>query len=108
MFGGKFGHLIRECEVFCFEPDFISGLIRVRWCGSCCLVQGFFRLLPFLHCLPSPVINKLDRGWWIRDFCRDSGGIPQKCFYWGDACCGIRIIVVHCCGYREPIAPIVL
>ena len=74
-FGGEFGRLIREREVFCFEPDFISGLIGVRWCGSCCLVQGFFCLLSFLRCLSSPVIDKLDRGWWIREFHRDSGGV---------------------------------
>ena len=71
-FGGEFGRLIRKRKVFCFEPDFVSDLIRVRWDGSCCLVQGFFRLLPFLRRLFGSVIEKLDRGWWIREFCRDS------------------------------------
>ena len=75
-FGGEFGHLIREREVFRFEPDLISGLVGVRWCGSCCLVQGFFRLLPFLRCLSGSVIDKLDSGWWIREFHCDSGGVP--------------------------------
>ena len=75
-FGGEFGRLIRKREVSRFEPDFISDLIRVRWYGSCCLVQGFFRLFPLLRRLSSPVIDKLDRGWWIREFHCDSRGIP--------------------------------
>ena len=75
-FGGKFGRLIREREVFGFEPDFVFDLIRVRWCGSCCLVQGFFCLLPFLRCLFGSVVDELDGGWWIGEFCRDSGGVP--------------------------------
>ena len=75
-FGGKFGRLIREREVSCFEPDFISDLIRVRWYGSCCLVQGFFCLLPFLRCLSGSIVDELDGGWWIREFCRYSGGVP--------------------------------
>ena len=75
-FRGEFGRLIRECEVSCFEPDLISDLIRVRWYGSCCLVQGFLCLLPFLRCLSSSVVDKLNRGWWRGEFCCDSGGIP--------------------------------
>ena len=75
-FGGEFGHLIGKCEVSCFEPDFISDLIRVRWYGSCCLVQGFFCLLPLLRRLSGSIVNKLDRGWWIREFHCDFGGIP--------------------------------
>ena len=98
-FGGEFGHLIREREVFCLEPDFVSDLIGVRWCGSCCLVQSFFRLLPFLRCLSGPVIDELDCGWWIREFHRDSRGVPQKRFYRGDTCRGVRIIVVYRRGY---------
>ena len=74
-FRGEFGRLIRKREVFCFEPDFISNLVRVRWYGSCCLVQGFFRLFPFLRRLSSPVVDKLDRGWRIREFHCDSRGI---------------------------------
>ena len=74
--GGEFGRLIREREVFCFEPDFVSDLMGVRWCGSCCLIQGFFRLLLFLRRLSSPVVDKLDGGWWIREFYCDSGGVP--------------------------------
>ena len=74
--GGEFGRLIRKCEVFCFEPDFISDLIRVRWYGSRCLVQGFFCLLPFLRCLSGSIVDKLDCGWWIGEFHRDSGGVP--------------------------------
>ena len=75
-FGGEFGRLIRECEVFCFEPDFISDLIGVRWYGSCCFVQGFFRLFSFLRCFSRPIVYKLHGGWWIREFHRDSGGVP--------------------------------
>ena len=75
-FGGEFGHLIRKREVLCFEPDFISDLIGVRWCGSGCFVQGFFCLLPFLRCLSGSIIDKLDGGWWIREFHCDSGGVP--------------------------------
>ena len=75
-FGGEFGRLIREREVFCFEPDLVSDLIGVRWCGSCCFVQGFFCLLPFLRCLSGSIIDELDGGWWIREFRRDLGGIP--------------------------------
>jgi hypothetical protein len=75
-FGGEFGRLIREGEVFCLEPDFISGLIGVRWGGPCCLVQGFFRLLPFLRCLSGSIVNELDGGWWIREFCCSFGGVP--------------------------------
>ena len=75
-FGGEFRGLIREREVFCFEPDLVSDLIRVRWCGSCCLVQGFFRLFPFLRCLSGSIVDKLDGGWWIREFHRDFGGVP--------------------------------
>ena len=62
--------------MFCFEPDLISSLIRVRWYRSCCLVQGFFCLLPFLRCLSGSVINELDGGWWIREFRCDSRGVP--------------------------------
>ena len=75
-FGGEFGRLIRECEVLRFEPDFVSSLIRVRWCGSCCLVQSFFCLLPFLRCLSGSFIDKLDGGWWIREFHCNFGGVP--------------------------------
>ena len=76
MFGGEFGRLIRECEMFCFEPDFISDLIGVRWCGSCRLIQGFLRLLPFLRRLSGSIINELNCGWWIREFHRNSRGVP--------------------------------
>ena len=62
--------------MFRFEPDFISSLIRVRWYRSCCLIQGFFRLLPFLRCLFGSIVDKLDGGWWIREFHRDSRGVP--------------------------------
>ena len=92
--------MIREREVFCFEPDLVSDLIGVRWHGSCCLVQGFFCLLPFLRCLSGSVVDELDCGWWIRKFHRNSRGVPQECFYWGDACRGVRIIVVYRRGYR--------
>ena len=62
--------------MFCLEPDFISDLIGVRWCGLCCLVQGFSRLLPFVRCLFGSVVDELDGGWWIRKFRRGFGGIP--------------------------------
>ena len=75
-FRGEFGRLIREREVFRFEPDLVSDLIGVRWCDSCCLVQGFFRLLPFLRRLSGSIIDELDGGWWIREFRRDFGGVP--------------------------------
>jgi hypothetical protein len=75
-FRGEFGRLIGESEMLRFEPDLVSDLIGVRWCGSCCLVQGFLRLLPFLRCLSGSVVDKLDGGWWIREFHRDSGGVP--------------------------------
>ena len=75
-FGGEFGRLIRERKVFRFEPDLVSNLIRVRWCGSCCLVQGFFRLLPFFRCLSCSIVEELNGGWWIREFHCDSGGVP--------------------------------
>ena len=75
-FGGEFGRLIRECEVFCFEPDFVSDLIRIRWGRSCCLVQCFFCLFPFFRCLSSPIVDELDCGWWIREFYCDFGGVP--------------------------------
>ena len=99
-FGGELGRLIREREVFCFEPDFISDLIGVRWRGSCCFVQGFLRLLPFLRCLSGPIIDELDCGWWIREFYCDLRGISQECFYWGDACRGVGVVIVYCRGYR--------
>ena len=76
MFRGEFRCLTRECKVFCFEPDLVSDLIGVRWCCSCCLVQGFFGLLPFLRRLSRPIINELDGGWRIREFHHDLGGIP--------------------------------
>ena len=75
MFGGEFGRLIREGEMLRFEPDLVSYLIGVRWYGSCCLVQCFFCLLPFLRCLFSLIVNELNRGWWIREFHRDFGGV---------------------------------
>ena len=75
-FGGEFGRLIREREVFCFEPDLVSDLIGVRWCGSCCFVQGFFCLFPLLRCLFGSIIDELDGSWWIREFHRDFGGVP--------------------------------
>ena len=75
-FGGEFGCLIRKCKVFCFEPDFVSDLIRVRWYGSCHLVQGFFCLLPLFRRLSSPIVDKLDCGWWIREFHCDPRRIP--------------------------------
>ena len=74
-FNGKFGRLIRERKVFCFEPDLVSDLIGVRWCRLCCLVQRFFCLLPFLRCLSGPIVDELDSGWWIREFHRDLGGV---------------------------------
>jgi hypothetical protein len=88
-FGGEFGRLIREREVFRFEPDLVSDLIGVRWYGSCCLVQGFFCLLLFLRRLSGSVINELDRGWWIRELHRDSRGVSQECFYWA-----IRVVAL--------------
>ena len=75
-FGGEFGRLIREREVFRFEPDLVPDLIGVRWCGSRSFVQGFFCLLPFLRCLFGSIVDELDGGWWIREFHRDSGGVP--------------------------------